>query len=80
MPDETLVTPVRADPVAVLQERMKGRRGEGEDINGLRRAGAAPPPPLPARDEALIAIAARIESGVLADLHRTPASEVGARA
>jgi hypothetical protein len=47
---------------------MKGRRGEGEDINGLRRAGAAPPRPPRARDEALIAIAAGIESGVLSAL------------
>ena len=36
--------------VAVLEDWMKGRRGEGEDINGLRRAGAAPPRPPRARE------------------------------
>ncbi len=51
--------------VAVLQDWMKGRRGEGEDINGLvvreqRRLGRRAPV-----NEALIAIAARIESGAL---------------
>ncbi|MGO9418643.1 ketopantoate reductase family protein [Roseiarcus sp.] len=52
--------------VAVLQDWMKGRRGEGDDINGLivrerRRLGGRAPV-----NESLIEIAARIERGELA--------------
>ncbi len=52
--------------VAVLQDWMKGRRGEGDDINGLvvrerRRLGGRAPV-----NENLIEIAARIESGEMA--------------
>ena len=51
MPDETLVTHVRAvHSGGSGGDWMKGRRGEGEDINGLRRAGAAPPRPPRARE------------------------------
>jgi 2-dehydropantoate 2-reductase len=51
--------------VAVLQDWMKGRRGEGDDINGLvvreqRRLGGRAPV-----NESLVEIAARIESGEL---------------
>ena len=44
---------------------MKGRRGEREDINGLSSCGSSSRAPV---NEALIAIAARIEGGVLAAL------------
>jgi len=52
--------------VAVLQDWMKGRRGEGDDINGLvarerRRLGGRAPV-----NDKLIEIASRIESGELA--------------
>ena len=52
--------------VAVLQDWMKGRRGEVEDINGVvvrerRRLGGRAPV-----NKRLIEIAARIESGELA--------------
>jgi 3-hydroxyisobutyrate dehydrogenase-like beta-hydroxyacid dehydrogenase len=40
MPDETLVTPARPVRVAVLQDWMKGRCGQGDDSNRVRRAAA----------------------------------------
>lgn len=64
MPDETLVTHVRAvHSGGSGGDWMKGRRGAREDINGLSSCGSSCRAPV---NEALIA--ARIEGGVLSAL------------